>query len=354
MTENRNKHRDISFDILRIISCLMVVLVHVAIEGWYDTSPRTYTWTVLNFYDTLGRPSIPIFFMISGALFLRRETIDIKRLWLKNIFHISVLYLFWAFFYAVTKGGVHKALADPASVLKTVFGNNPQYHLWYLRSLMNLYAIAPLLWLLVRAMDGKMIRYYLGLFFVFGLVCKTVYELPFLPSWLHDQINLFEGMEIIGYSGYFMLGYFLTDPSLEKRNICKIAGIVYPITLVLAAGLNQWMSWVDNWPTQALYGNFSLPVAIQGCCLFLLVRERTSKSDLSQKYSTWIFRVSVSTLFVYLIHPFVIQRLKIYFHLSVMNYNVLVSVPLMTVFVFVISSAVGMILKKIPVLRWIV
>ena len=347
--ENK-KERDLSLDILRILACVMVVGIHISMIGWYDTSPRTYTWVVLNFWDSLCRPGVPLFFMISGALFLRRTEIDRKKLWLKNILRLGIIYLIWAVFYAVMDNGFHKSLQNPALITQTVFGPNPKYHLWYLRSLMAVYAISPLLWVLVRGMDGKLTRYYLILFGVFGVLRRTVYELPFLPTWLHDQINLFSEMDLMGYSAYFILGYILTDPKTEERFSMKQLAPVYLVSLGLAVGLNQWIASADNWPTQAFYGNFSIFVAIEAVCIFMMVRKTCASRVYSPRAAAWFQRVSASTLFVYLIHPFITERMEIYLGFRTTNYNVLFSVPLTVIVVFVIASVIGMLLERIPVL----
>ena len=345
-----DRKRDYSLDLLRIIACVMVVGIHTAMEGWYNISPRTYTWTVLNFYDTLFRPGVPLFIMISGSLFLPKDQSDFKRLWGKNILRLGIIYAVWVVFYAVMNTGVKKALAEPKLIWDIISGPNPQYHLWYLRTLINLYAIAPLLRLLVRSMDKRYFRYFLILFAIFGLLRSTVYELPFLPAWLHEQINLFSGMDLVGYAAYFMLGYFLSEGSFSNISR-KTLWAVYLITLFAAAGLNQWIAAADDWPTQALYGNFAIPVAIESVCLFLLVRKNQKTDALSEKTKHLLVRISESTLFVYLIHPFVIQRLQIYLNLYTINYNVLFSVPLMVILVFVLSSITGMLLKRVPVLN---
>ena len=338
-------------DLLRIIACVMVLLIHISMEGWYNISPRTYTWTVLNFYDTLARPAVPLFVMISGSLFLRKKEIDLKHLWKKNILHILVIYIFWVVFYAVMNTGVKKTIADPKVIWEIVSGPNPQYHLWYLRTLLNLYVIAPLLWLLVGKMDQKYLRYFLLIFFVFGSLRHTLYELPFLPAWIHEQINLFVDMDLIEYSAYFMLGYFLSVSDDFSRLRTKRLAVIYLLTMISAAALNQWIAAADDWPTQALYGNFSIPVAVEAVCLFLLVRRINYTEKLSAVRTKWLVRLSEATLFVYLIHPFIIQRLQIYLHLYTTNYNVLFSVPLMTVLVFIVSSALGLVLKCVPVVN---
>ncbi len=346
-----SEKRDLSLDILRIIACVMVVGIHTSMEGWYDISPRTYNWTVLNFYDTLCRPAVPLFIMISGSLFLRKDVIDRRKLWLKNVLHLFLVYIVWVTFYAVMNNGIHKVMADPGLIWREISGSNPQYHLWYLRTLINLYAVAPLLYVLVRAMDRNLIRYFMALFLFFGILPRTISDLPFVPKWINEQINLFIDMDLVRYAGYFILGYFLSDPEISGQVPVKKLRITYLVMLVLAAGLNQWIAAADNWPTQALYGNFSLPVAIETVCLFLLVWQRFAGLSLTERTALWIRRISESTLFIYLIHPFVIQRLHFYLHLYTINYNLLFSVPLMVLLVFCISSCAGMILKKIPVVN---
>ena len=350
---NTDRKRDHSMDILRILACLMVVGIHTAMEGWYNISPRSYNWTVLNFYDTLFRPAVPLFIMISGSLFLRRDAIDLKRLWLKNILHLFVIYVVWVIFYAVMNNGIHKALADPMVVWNEITGPTPQYHLWYLRTLINLYAIAPLLLILVRHIDRRHMRYYLTLFLMFGILRHTVTDLPFVPKWITEQINLFVDMDLVGYAGYFILGWYLSDPERCGRFSGRKLLLIWLGTVILAAGLNQWIAVADDWPTQALYGNFSLPVAVEAVCLFLLIRRRFAGISAKPAAGRILYRMAESTLFVYLIHPFVIRRLQIYLNLYTTNYNVLFSVPLMVILVFVLSSAAGMLLKKVPGLRYL-
>lgn len=348
------KKRDYSLDILRILACLMVVGIHTSVEGWYNVSPRTYNWTVVNFYDTVCRPAVPLFVMISGCLFLHRERIGLKQLWLRHILRLLIVYVVWVVFYAVMNNGIHKAVADPALIWSEITGPNPMFHLWYLRMILNLYAVAPLLWYLVRNLDGRYIRYYLILFLIFGIMRRTLSDLPFLPHWVYEQMNLFIDMDLVGYSGYFLLGYWLSSQNAGRRFSSKTLLCVYILTVLLAAGLNQMIAWADDWPTQALYGNFSLPVAVEAVCLFLLVRRKFSGLQLKTVASAWLVRVSETTFFVYLVHPFVQQRLQLYLNLHTTNYNLLFSVPLTVLLIFALSSVCGMLLKRIPVLKYIV
>ena len=262
------------------------------------------------------------------------------------------IYLVWAVFYAVMNNGIHKTLEDPSIIWEVVSGPNPQYHLWYLRMILNVYAIAPLLWFLVRTLDRTHVRYFLILFGVFVVLRSTLADLPFLPQWIREQLGLFIDTDYLRYAGYFMLGYYLSEADAAKRLSSKTLLLTYAATLLLAAGLNQLIAVIDDWPTQALYGNFSLPVAVEAVCLFLLIRRRYADFSFSPKTVSFLARLSASTLFVYLIHPFILQRLQIHLHLYTTNYNVLFSVPLMVLFVFAIGSLSGMLLKRIPLVRY--
>lgn len=59
-------HR-IDFDVLRIVAAFFVVVIHVS--GWilYSFPADSPDWMIVNFFNTLARFAVPVFFMISGA-----------------------------------------------------------------------------------------------------------------------------------------------------------------------------------------------------------------------------------------------------------------------------------------------
>lgn len=61
----RNMHkdnRDYSLDIIRIIACMMVICIHTVVTEFYTPKVQSSTWGILNFYDTISRPGVPLFF----------------------------------------------------------------------------------------------------------------------------------------------------------------------------------------------------------------------------------------------------------------------------------------------------
>src|SRR5574344_2350792 len=62
------------FDLLRVVAIFTVVAVHLSAQHWPDVDVHSRAWFAFNLYCSLGKWSVPIFVMISGALFLGRDT----------------------------------------------------------------------------------------------------------------------------------------------------------------------------------------------------------------------------------------------------------------------------------------
>ena len=94
MTVNKKQVYSLYLDILRIMSAFMVVMVHVSAQEWGNVPVNSIEWQTLNVYDCLVIPSVPLFFMISGALFLNENyEISLKKLFLKKCRRTPFIYL---------------------------------------------------------------------------------------------------------------------------------------------------------------------------------------------------------------------------------------------------------------------
>lgn len=90
------------FDILRIVSIFFVIVIHVTSVGLRLCETATPTWNVNWLLNSVSRWAVPVFFMVSGALFLEpSREITLKKLYKKSIFHIVVCIIVWGFFYSL-------------------------------------------------------------------------------------------------------------------------------------------------------------------------------------------------------------------------------------------------------------
>ena len=146
------KKREYAFDILRVVAMIMVITVHVS--NVYSRSFGVISnnaFLVSLVFNTISRISVPIFLMISGALLLDREFNKekyIKRL-IKFIILIivwDIVYLIWEYFYlGITYDKLYKLLFEPYRA-----------HLWFLYTILLLYAIQPLLRMIMHKINSQM------------------------------------------------------------------------------------------------------------------------------------------------------------------------------------------------------
>ena len=345
MNANDTRTRLIEFDILRISAIFAVVFLHITAEGWWVDCP-TIDWEIRNVYDSAVRWSVPIFVMISGALFLNpSKKITIEKLYRKNILRIILAYLLWATIYQL-----YELRNSDFAIKEFVFGIiNGCYHLWFLKMLIGLYIAIPILRIVV---SNKQIEQY---FLIVALFTSSI--LPFLIHMTggvsHElqevlQTN-YEKLSIdtaAGFSGYFVLGHYLSTYGIDKRykNIIIIGAFACYLTVVILTSLKFHLSGVM---TESFYGYLTPFTLIEAFAIFSIVTIR-KHPKLSEKCKTRIVKISNLCFGIYLVHILVIRILSDYLGLASTCFNASISVPLFAVLVFTISCGVTWILRKIP------
>ena len=94
------EQRIVYFDYLRIIAIFAVVVLHFAAQNWDNIDVSSFEWQVFNLYDAVAAWGVPVFVMISGALFLGKE-LTLKKLYGKYILRIVTAFFFWSVLYAL-------------------------------------------------------------------------------------------------------------------------------------------------------------------------------------------------------------------------------------------------------------
>jgi len=238
------KDRKYYIDYLRIIASMAVVLLHTATTSWGYIPVKDSNWLAFNFYNAISRWGVPIFFMISGALFLSKN-IPIKNIFIKYVKRLFIVFYSWSFVYAI-----YILLSDNnlKRVLSTfVFG---EFHEWYLLTAIGLYIITPLLKEFTK--DKKTTEYFLLVIFIFSFVINTTndlltdFGLPYAESFVFD----FSITKIPCYLGYYVLGYYLDKYDLKKNNAIYFAGLCGLLITVLGSSAS---SIILNTPKQTLF-----------------------------------------------------------------------------------------------------
>lgn len=345
--------REINMDFLRIFACFMVVLLHASAQNWHVTDVNSMEWKIFNLYDCAVRSSVPLFIMLSGKFFLGKEELSVSKLFKKNIGKLLVVYFFWSFLYAVDTIGISGVIQIeniPLLINKVI---NARYHLWYLPTLISIYFLVPILWAAVRFQGGRFVKYMCIMFLVFGILRKTI--LILMPDFESAEV-LFSDFSyaLNGLCGYFLFGYVL-DKYKDKFAKIKIRVLIlaYIIIVGISAKVCEIDAVMNGEPSDLLYGHFMLPVFLESLIIFMIFLKLPVR-DMASSKCLIVEKISKYTLFVYLVHVFVLEHIEMWCGFTTLSFNAWVSVPVIAVIVFCISIALAVMFDKVPVLnKWI-
>lgn len=228
-------------DFLRVVGIIAVIFIHVAVQNWDDLTPDSPELLPLAIFEGVSRFAVPLFVMISGALFLNPERkIEVGRLWRHNILRMIGIFFGWCAIYAVADLAFGKGWPDVISDL--LFGH---YHMWFLVMIIGLYIVTPLIrkW----TDDEKTMRYFLNLAIPVVFILNWI--VPMLANWLTEATGMIEMQRLLaqyqnlhleilgGYLTYFVMGYYLSKRTVKRKKLLYFVGIVAAVGQVMGTML---------------------------------------------------------------------------------------------------------------------
>lgn len=348
MNQNTDKNtcRIIYLDYLRIISAFFIIIIHVAAQNKYVTDVNSYEWQVFNVYDGMSRWAVSVFIMISGALFLNKD-VSIKDMYMKYVFKMLTEFLFWSLIYAIYSNG-----KDVGEIIYAVIHGH--YHMWFILMITGLYICTPIIKLVKD--NTRIMLYFMVLALIFSIIIPQIVSLvndfgnnrlQILVNSLNDSIDIMGMKMVMGYTCYYLLGYYLNkiDLSREKRFVLYFCGIIgIFVTIYLDAILS-----IDKGVCVSDYSvPLSMNVLLTSSAVFVLFKQYFSNYD---KMGFHLYKISEFCLGIYLVHPLVIDLLDKCIAINTLSFNAVVSVFIISIIVFVGSLLVAVILKTIPIIR---
>lgn len=345
--------RVVYFDYLRIAAIIAVVVLHVASSNWYVTDVNSLQWNSFNIYDSLMRWGVPIFVMISGALFLDREQ-SLSKLYKKNILRILIILIIWTIINSVWQLFTTDSINSFRDFVTNLFTG--PYYLWFLYMLIGLYMVTPFLKRIVE--NKKTMRYFLLLAFLFTFLIPELIQIVALKSELaagliNDKLDMMRLFMVLGYTGYFVLGYYLSKTTVKGKAevaiyILGILGAIF--TIVSTALLSNYKGVADA----LFYNNLTVNVLSMSVAVFVLFKNHIHKACSRECGNRFWQLISRCSLGVYLVHLIVLESLDLCFGLNSLSLNPIVSVPLVAGAVLVISYTISIAVYKIPKIgKWI-
>ncbi|MFC2063832.1 acyltransferase, partial [Chloroflexota bacterium] len=201
----------------RILAIFVVLLAHSADVVIVTNQIGTYNWWIGNVYDILGRWSVPVFVMVSGALLLnpsRKE--DLNTFYRKRLSRILLPILFWSVFYILItiRFGEYWLGHSPSfsSILMDLAAGKPFFHLWFLYMILGLYLFTPFLRKIVENTTRKELR----LFVILGF-SAAMFNFAFTEIFSAvEQPNTFITLSL-EYVPFFRVDILILDEGLVPK-----------------------------------------------------------------------------------------------------------------------------------------
>ena len=340
--------RVLKYDVLRVIACFAIVLLHVSASYWSVVDIYGSEFVVMTVYNSLTRFAVPVFFMLSGLFLVSPERENVKVG--KRVLKIILLFYIWSAFYAF-QGVAVDALTGQFSqeawngaLQRFVFGH---VHMWFLQMLAGFYILIPVARQLCVKKEG--VQYFLMLWVVFRFIIPYSTE---ALGWTTLQARIDSlGLDLlVGNFGYFLLGYYLSIVDIKK----EIRRIIYVLGIV-GLGLTAFLTirtcmesgtYVEKWFSP------SSPNVLIMCVAIFTAFKYSKVFEQSKRPQIWI-TLARYTFFVYMFHMFIIEKLNL-FGITTVSFPAIVSIPVLTIITFVVSLIGAFVADHIPFIRKIV
>ena len=342
-------NRIIYLDIIRVVAIVCVVILHSASTFLYQfNSIPVNNWQIANIYDSAVRMSVPLFFMISGVLFLKMKNESLKVFFKKRFIKIFLSLMAWSFIYILFRKYI---LNENVNIIKDFILSiirKEYYHLWFIYTLLGIYLFIPILKIIVKNSPRELLYYYVVLFFISNAI------FPIFTDLLHFDIPNYLLM-MQGFSGYLVLGYLLSSFTIRKKHFI-FAIIIFILATIFTIYGTYYLTNLHGSFNDFFYRYTSISTIFQSVGIFVVIKYIGEKyRDNIQKtfLYTLISILSLSSFGIYLIHPIIMWFLehKIFKSLEI---HTLLYIPLLAILTFGLSFITIYLMKKIKLLQWMV
>lgn len=344
MNEKQSTHIQY-LDLLRALAMLGVIVIHLSSPlmnmNWNKNADY---WWIGNVIDSSVRFAVPLFLMLSGVTMLGKQY-KLRDFYQKRFIRVLLPFIFWLFAYWIYRWFDLSAAKRPVGIADTLnwawnlfLSEGVSKHFWYVYMILFIYLLIPFAGKILQ----KVTNVQLGIITVLWLFVLVFFrEIPFNAyNWAGDYGHKFSGYLL--HSGYLILGYFLTRLQIPWEKLRLTAGIVFLLSvLVCSFGTFQLSGKSMN---LNLFSYISMNTVVQTIAVFVLLKDVTIKNKWLLKLQNVLSDYSYG---IYLVHIMIIGILfnaGIYWSFA----YPLISIPLLTILVALLSGMIVYILREIP------
>ena len=345
---NKTNSREISFDIIKIIATFLVLFYHLEIIDMGYVQGEYYRASINYIITGVCAMSVPLFFMVHGALLLRKKY-SIKVIMGRMIKLLTLLVIWSVIIFSSTQGILVSGYY--VSFFKLIVsGSDYTTHLWFLRTMLILTLLLPILYKVYTYKYKILLQ---GIIIIL-LLCPFTYNLIILFAnrfgWEYFSKYSITGVFTMYSVLYFLVGKIMYDSF--KRN--KVNGVLNKYVLPLLATITGWTFIIYESVTWTnligdLHDNVNSCFPTMGALLLAVgVFRLILNINISNKRLVNIIKtISDNILGVYLLHYPITILVEEYLDSEV---PLMISL-IIAILIFISIILVTMLIRKIPHVR---
>ena len=353
MPGSKKRQRTPYLDILRVLACLLVILIHTPIRQ-YDTYYNTPSLAGA-LYTVLVAVNCNLFFMITGALLLPVKMTG-RRFVKRRLAVVLPPLVVWTVVYLLE----HALLLHNFTprLLTSILFHPVEGLLWYVYVLAVIYVTLPLVSRCIDAIGKRGVEVILVLWVLSSFIPYQHGVFMEASQWSHNMFGAFAN-----YYGYVLLGYYMHRYGLPlftrqhgwKWALLLVLGIVVmPLFEFLVQG-RFGISWQQHLDT--ITNDISVNNIAMATLLFALVQrfapERYDRQNRPMT-ATWWPMLSRCTFGIYLSQMIVLRQIVWPLTPWLGRTHWVVDSLVSGVITFIVCFLLVFILRRLPLRRYIV
>ena len=337
-----NNKRKIYLDILRIIACFLVLLCHT-ISFTYNSKVIEENWFISNALYYISKIAVPIFFMVSGALMLRKD-IDYRQIAKKIFFRLLIPLLVISIIIYFKRTPIFN-LENIINFVKEFLNAEILLPLWFLYSLIGMYICTPFLRKMVKNMEDKDFK----ILFAIWIIATGI--IPIISYYTQIKITNYFIIPIIGrYIPYYLLGYYMFERNAIKTTkkgliLVSILGLV---SLIFSVVLTYFDIKIFQKETMFLDKVDYINLIIMTFSVCYIVKYIFENRKFSEKVEKLIVNISSTTFGIYIIHGVLIGHFQFIYNNISRYVGTSIGIILHNLVFFAILSCIIYVIIKIP------
>ena len=328
------KVRNINLDLLKVLACVGVVLLHTTMGGFKDTG----SWNLLAYLYYLGTYSIPLFFMVNGYLLLGKRNITYSYI-LEKVKWILITVSSWNTIVWLLKRDF--AVNPVKKIIGSMVQKGYFFQFWFFGALILIYLCLPILKKFLNSKRSYL--YILSLLISIGLI----FELTNIIIQTPLQSYVIQTFRLWTWFFYYFLGGLVAqfDKEFIKNGFKRWMKIVAVLLLLITPVILFFLAKTIYHNLFAEYFYDILFVKIVSLGVFLTILTLSLKES---KYK-WIVSLSNQTMGVFIVHTYIMKVLE-----KLLGFSYTGAYLLFPIFTLCISIIVVSLLMKIPYFNRIV